>query len=77
MKDLFSILVRAAFTFVAFAVIQFQVPYYFIILGGLGAGFFLLKTGDDRALALGILVGTVLFGVWAVINEIYHPFVPG
>lgn len=77
MKDLFSIIVRAAFTFVAFAVIQFQVPYYFILAGGLVTGFFMLKTGDDRALALGILIGTALFGVFAIFNEFYHPFQQG
>jgi hypothetical protein len=74
MKDMFSILVRAAFTFVAFAIIQYQVPYYFLVLGGVAAGFFLLKTSDDRALSIGILVGSVLFGIFAFINAIYHPF---
>jgi chemotaxis protein MotB len=34
MNQLFSILVRAAFTFVAFLVIQYGVPYYFLVIGG-------------------------------------------
>ncbi len=74
MKDIFSIFVRAAFTFVAFTIIQYQVPYYFLVLGGLAAGFFMLKTSDDRPLALGILIGTGLFGAWALFNALYLPF---
>jgi hypothetical protein len=73
MKDLFSILIRAAFTFVAFAVIQFQIPYYFIVFGGLAAGFFMLKTGDDRATSIGVLVGTILFAIFAFVNAQIYP----
>ena len=73
MKDLFSIIVRAAFTFVAFAVIQYMVPYYLLVAGGVAAGFFLLKTGDDRALALGILIGSILFGIFAFVMAQYYP----
>jgi hypothetical protein len=73
MKDLFSILVRAAFTFVAFAVIQYQIPYYLLVVGGIAAGFFLLKTGDDRALALGILSGSIAFGIFAFVMAQYFP----
>jgi hypothetical protein len=57
--------VRAAFTFVAFAVIQFQIPPHFLVIGGLVGGFFMLKTSDDRALSWGILSGTTLFAVYA------------
>lgn len=65
MKDFFSIAVRAAFTFVAFLIIQYKIPYYFLVLGGVGAAAFLWKTSDDRALTLGVLIGAILFGVFA------------
>ena len=73
MKDLFSILVRAAFTFVACLIIQYKIPWYFLVLGGVAAGLFTLKAGDDRALAIGILVGSILFGVFAFINAQIYP----
>lgn len=73
MKDLFSILVRAAFTFVAFEAIQFVIPYYLLALGGIAAGFFLLKAGDDRALAIGMLAGSIAFGIFAFIMAQYYP----
>jgi hypothetical protein len=65
MKDIFPIAVRAAFTFVAFLVIQYKIPYYLLVLGGLGAAVFMWKTSDDRSLTLGILIGSVLFGIFA------------
>jgi hypothetical protein len=72
MKNLFSIIVRAAFTAVALAVIEYQIPYYFLVFGGLAAGFFMLKTSDDRELSIGILAGTILFGVYAFVRtQIY------
>lgn len=69
MKHLLSILIRAAFTFVAFLVIQYQVPYYLLAAGGLAAGFFMLKTGEDRTLSIGILTGSAAFAVFAFIVE--------
>ncbi len=59
--------VRAAFTFVAFLVIQYMVPYYFLLAGGLLASVFLWFTGTDRSLALGIGIGSVAFGVFAIL----------
>jgi hypothetical protein len=73
MKDLFSILVRTAFTFVAFSVIQYKIPWYLLVFGGIAAGLFLLKTGDDRALAIGMLVGSILFGIFAFVMAQYYP----
>jgi hypothetical protein len=67
MKDWFSILVRTLFTFVAFSVIQFQIPPHFLVIGGLLGGFFALKTTDDRPLGLGVLIGTVLFAIYAFV----------
>lgn len=65
MKDILPILIRAAFTFVAFLALQYKIPYYFLVLGGVGAAGFLWKTSDDRQLTLGVLAGSVLFGIFA------------
>lgn len=65
MKDFFPIAVRAAFTFVAFLLIQYKIPYYLLVLGGIGAAGFMWKTSDDRQLTLGVLIGSVLFGIFA------------
>jgi hypothetical protein len=64
-KDIIPILIRAAFTFVAFLVLQYKIPYYFLVLGGVGTAAFLWKTSDDRQLTLGVLAGSVLFGIFA------------
>lgn len=61
----FSILVRAAFTFVACLIIQYVIPWYFLAAGGLLAGLFLWKTSDDRALGFGVLIGSAAFGLFA------------
>jgi hypothetical protein len=65
MNAVFSVLVRAAFTFVAFLLIQYLIPYYFLVGGGLLAGLFLWKTSDDKALTYGILIGSLVFGIFA------------
>lgn len=65
MKLLLPVLVRIAVVFVAFLGLQFIIPYYFLVAGGLLAGGFMLKTSDDRPLALGLLIGSVVFGVFA------------
>jgi hypothetical protein len=73
MKDLFSILVRAAFTFVAFSIIQYTIPWYFLAAGGIAAGFFMLKIGEDRSSGIGILAGSILFGIFAFVMAQYYP----
>jgi len=65
MKVLLPVLVRIAAVFVAFLALQFIIPYYFLVGGGLLAGAFMFKTSDDRPLALGLLIGSVVFGVFA------------
>lgn len=65
MQNAFSILVRAAFTFVAFLIIQYLIPWYFLVGGGLVAGVFLWRTSTDRALGMGVMLGSAVFGVFA------------
>ncbi len=65
--------IRALFTFVALCVIQYQIPWYLLTIGAVGAGFFMYKTSDDRALSLGILIGGAAFGVFAFVTAQYFP----
>ncbi|MFN0015488.1 MAG: hypothetical protein ACKVU2_13160 [Saprospiraceae bacterium] len=65
MKLFLPVLLRTAIVFVAFLGLQYIIPYYFLVGGGLLAGAFMLKTSDDRPLALALLIGSVVFGVFA------------
>ena len=65
MKQVVPVLLRIVFVFVVFLGLQFLIPYYFLVVFGLLAGAFMFKTSDDRALALGLLIGSALFGVFA------------
>ena len=65
MQILWPVLLRTALVFLAFLGLQFIIPYYFLVSGGVLAGGFMFKTSDDRPLALGLLIGSVLFGIFA------------
>jgi hypothetical protein len=65
MNFIFSIAVRAAFTFVAFLALQYIFHYLVLVIGGLLGGVFMWKVGDDRALGIGLVVGSALFGIFA------------
>lgn len=67
MNTIFSIFVRAAFTFVAFLLIQYAVPYYFLVIGGILGGIYSLTIGDDKQLGWGLVIGSVIFGVFALL----------
>ncbi|MCC6410474.1 MAG: hypothetical protein IT270_02370 [Saprospiraceae bacterium] len=64
MKRALPIAIRAAFTFFAMKVIVYMIPYYFLTFGGIVAGLFLFKTGDDRNLGVGMLIGSIAFGIF-------------
>lgn len=61
----FSTLLRTVGTFAAFCALQYIIPWYFLTAGGIAAGLFMLKTSDDRPMALGALVGSIAFGIFA------------
>ena len=65
MKLLWPVLLRIAAVFLVFLGLQFIIPYYFLVGACILAGGFMLKTSDDRPLALGLLIGSALFGVFA------------
>lgn len=65
MKSIFPTLLRTALVFIVACVIQYVIPWYFLAVGGTVAGFFMLKTSDDRPSALGMLFGSIAFGIFA------------
>lgn len=74
MNQLFlPVLLRSIATFAIFAALQYIIPYYFLAIGGVIAGFFMLKTSDDRPLALGMLIGSIAFAVFAYAMAQIYP----
>jgi hypothetical protein len=73
MKTVWPVLLRVVVVFAAMAALQYLVPFYLLAPVGLVAGFFLLKTSDDRAMALGLLIGSVIFGIFAWVMTLYFP----
>lgn len=65
MTKIWPILLRVILVFAAFLGLQYLIPYYFLVGGGLLAGVFMYYTSDDRALSVALLVGSVLFAVFA------------
>ncbi len=73
MKSIVPTLVRTVITFAVFCGLQYIIPYYLLAIGGLIAGVFMLKTSDDRPLALGVLIGSVAFAVFAYLMAHIYP----
>jgi hypothetical protein len=65
MKSLISILIRTVVTFLIFCALQYIIPWYLLAPAGIVAGFFMLKTSDDRNTALGVLIGSIAFTIFA------------
>lgn len=73
MKSIVPTLLRAVLTFGVFCGLQYLIPYYLLALGGVAAGFFMLKTSDDRPLAIGVLIGSLVFLVFAYLMAQLYP----
>ncbi len=65
MKSFFTVLLRTVVTFAIFCALQYIIPWYLLAPAGIVAGFFMLKTSDDRNTSLGILIGSIAFAVFA------------
>ena len=65
MKSFLPTFLRTLLTFAVFCGLQYLIPWYLLAGGGMVAGFFMLKTSDDRPSALGILIGSATFGIFA------------
>ena len=65
MQKIWPVALRTVIVMAIFGGLQFLIYYPFLVGGGLLAGGFMFKTSDDRPLALGSLIGTILFGLWA------------
>ena len=73
MKSFLPVLTRTLGAFVAFFGLQFLIPWYLLAFPGVIAGYFMLKTSNDRPTALGILIGSILFGIFAYVNAQFFP----
>lgn len=65
MRIVWPVIIRTAIVFLAFTGLQFIIPYYLLVGAGLLAGGFMYKTSDDKPLALAVLIGSAVFGVFA------------
>jgi len=65
MKSIVPILIRTFVTFAIFCAVQYVIPWYLLAPAGIVAGFFMLKTSDDRNTALGVLIGSIAFAIFA------------
>ena len=66
-------LLRVIATFAIFCALQYIIPYYFLVVGGIIAGLFMIKTSDDRPLAMGVLIGSIVFAVFAYAMAQIYP----
>ena len=73
MKSIVPILIRTVLTFGIFCGLQYLIPWYLLALGGAAAGLFMLKTSDDRPLAIGVLAGSIVFAVFAYLMAQLYP----
>ena len=64
-KSIIPTLLRALGTFAVFCGVQYIIPWYLIAPAGIVAGVFMLKTSDDRPMSLGMLIGSIAFGIFA------------
>ncbi|MEO6758079.1 MAG: hypothetical protein ABIO24_01405 [Saprospiraceae bacterium] len=72
MSTFLPTLLRTVIVFAVFCGLQYIIPFYFLAIGGVVAGLFMLKTSDDRPLALGMLIGSITFAVFAyAMSQIY------
>lgn len=73
MKSFLPIFLRSLLTFAVAFGLQFFIPWYLLAIGGVFAGFFMLKTSDDRLSALGLLIGSITFAIFAYLMAQIFP----
>ena len=73
MQTLIPTLLRIAGSFLVFCVIQYVIPWYLLAPAGIVAGFFMLKTSDDRPMSLGVLIGSIAFAIFAYAMAQIYP----
>jgi len=72
MNKFISTLLRTVGVFAVFAALQYVIIWYLLAPAGLIAGLFMYKTSDDRPMSLGLIIGSILFGIFAyAMSQIY------
>ncbi|MBL7827441.1 MAG: hypothetical protein JNJ57_12460 [Saprospiraceae bacterium] len=66
-------LIRIAAVFLIFCGLQYVIIWYFLAPAGLAAGFFMYKTTDDRPMSIGLMVGSILFAIFAYSMSLIYP----
>lgn len=64
MKMLWPVITRTALVFAVMFGLKFLIPYYILVVAGILAGGFMLKISEDKPLAWGLLIGSILLGVF-------------
>lgn len=67
------VFLRILGTFAVFCAVQYVIPWYLLAPAGVVAGFFMLKTSDDRPMSLGILIGSIAFAIFAYAMAQIYP----
>jgi len=65
MKSFLPILLRSVLVFAIACGLQYFIPWFYLAPGGIAAGIFLFKTSNDRVAAIGMLIGSIVFGIFA------------
>ena len=73
MNNFLPILLRTLGTFAIFCAVQYVIPWYLLAPAGIITGFFMLKTSNDRPMALGILIGSIGFAIFAYAMAQIYP----
>jgi RsiW-degrading membrane proteinase PrsW (M82 family) len=73
MNKLIPTLLRITGVFAVFAVLQYFIVWYLLVPTGLVAGLFMHKTSDDRPMTLGLIIGSILFGIFAYFMSKIYP----
>ena len=73
MKLVLPTLFRAILVFAIFCGVQYFFHYSVVTIGGILAGIFFYTTSYDRPLALGLLIGSIVFGIFAYAMAQIYP----
>ena len=73
MKSVLPVILRVILVFAVACGLQYLIPWYLLAPAGVVAGFFSLKTGSDRPMALGLLIGSILFAIFAYAMAQIYP----
>lgn len=63
-----QVAIKVITIFAAFFVAQWFIPYYVLVVGALFAGFFSRRMSEDASWSYALIIGGVLFGIFAYVS---------